>query len=112
MGHHADVHYPPHLGRAIKHLYDKAKSADLMNGGQENSSLTFSLEGFMPDFLKEYGGKVSNALEEYVGKIRIDGRTISNVRLAYAIDVVDEEERDLEAYLKISTKPAQGIKWK
>ena len=48
-------------------------------------------------FLKEYGGKVSNALEEYVGKIRIDGRTISNVRLAYAIDVVDEKERDLEA---------------
>ena len=49
MGHHADVHYPPHLGCAIKHLYDKAKSADLMSGGQENSSLTFSLEGFMPD---------------------------------------------------------------
>ena len=46
---------------------------------------------------------MSAALEEHDGKVSIGGRTIDNLRFADGIGAVK---------LKVSTRPAQGIKWK
>ena len=40
---------------------------------------------------------MSDALEEYEGKVSIGGRSITNLRFADDIDVLAEEEQELEA---------------
>ena len=53
-----------------------------------------------------------NALEEHIGIFSIGGRIITSLRFADDIDALAEEEQELEAQLKVSTKPVQGIKWR
>ena len=55
---------------------------------------------------------MSDALEEHDGKVNIGGRTIIILRFVDDMDALAEEEQELEALVKVSTKPAQGIKWK
>ena len=53
-----------------------------------------------------------DALEEHDGKVSIGRRTITNLWFADDTDALAEEEQELEALLKVSTRPAQGIKWR
>ena len=55
---------------------------------------------------------MSDALEEHDGKVSIGGRNITNLRFADDIDALAEEKQELEALIKDSTKPAQGIRWR
>ena len=55
---------------------------------------------------------MSDALEEHDGKVSIGGRNITNLRFADDIDALAEEEQELEALVEVSTKPAQGIRWR
>ena len=56
---------------------------------------------------------MSDALEEHDGKVSIGGRNITNLRFADDIDALAEEEQELETLVeKVSTKPAQGIRWR
>ena len=43
---------------------------------------------------------MSNALEEYDGKVSIGGRNITNLRFADDIDALAEEEQELEALVE------------
>ena len=54
---------------------------------------------------------MSDVLEEHDGKVSKGGRNITNLRFADDIDALAEEEQELEA-LVVSTKPAQGIRWR
>ena len=55
---------------------------------------------------------ISDALEEHDGKVSIGGRNFTNLRFADDIDALAEEEQELEALVKVSTKPAQSIRWR
>ena len=104
------------LFRTMEQLYDKATSAAQMNGsigewfrttvgvrqGCHLSPTLFNifLEQIMP-----------GALEELDGKVSIGGRNIIGLRFADDIDTLAEKEQELKALVKVSTKPAQGIKW-
>ena len=57
---------------------------------------------------------MSDALEEHDGKVGIGGRNITNLRFADDIDALAEEEQELESLVEslVSTKPAQGIRWR
>ena len=69
------------------------------------SSVTHTLQHFLERIM-------SDALEEHDGKVSIGGRNITNLRFADDIDALAEEEQELEALVEISTKPAQGIRWR
>ena len=72
------------------------------------SSLTHPLQLFLKWIM-------SNALEEHDEKVSIDGRNITNLPFADAIDALAEEKQELEALvgsLQISKKPAQSIRWR
>ena len=49
-----------------------------------------------------------DALEEQYGMANIDGRAITNLRFSDGVDALAEEQRELEALVKASTKAAQG----
>ena len=53
---------------------------------------------------------MSDALEEHDGKVRISSRNIIKLQFADDIDAVAEEEQEQEA--QVSTKLAQGIRWR
>ena len=55
---------------------------------------------------------MSNALNEHDGKVSISGSNITNLLFADDTDALAEEEQEVEALMKVSTKPAQDIKWK
>ena len=55
---------------------------------------------------------MSDAPEEHDGKASIGGRTITNLQFADDIGALAEEEQELEVLVFVSTKPAQGIKWR
>ena len=55
---------------------------------------------------------MSDALEEHDGKVSIGGRYNTNLRFADDTDALAEEQQDLEALVEVSTKPAQGIRWR
>ena len=57
---------------------------------------------------------MTDVLEEHDGKVSIGDRNITNLRFADDIYALAEEEQELEALveLKVSTKPAQGIRWR
>ena len=69
------------------------------------SSVTHTLQHFLERIM-------SDALEEHDGKVSIGGRNITNLRFADDKDALAEEEQELEALVEISTKPAQGIRWR
>ena len=103
----------------IEQLYDKATNAVQMNGrmgewvrasvgvrrGCLLSPTAFNI------FLKRM---MYNALKEHDGKVCIGGFniTFTGLGLADNIDDVAEEEQELQVLLKVSTKPAQGIRWR
>ena len=53
-----------------------------------------------------------DVLEERDRKTSIVGRTITNLRFADDIDALAEEEQELGVLVKVSTRPAHGIKWR
>ena len=103
------------LVRTTEQLYDKATSAVQMNGsigewfrttigvrqGCLLSTTLFNifLERIMPD-----------ALEEYDGKVSIDGRNITNLRFADDVDALAEEEQELEALVESLDKTCTRYK--
>ena len=63
-------------------------------------SSTFFFKRIKSDAPRQHGRRVSTG-----------GRNSTNLELANDIDALAEEEQELEA-LKVSTKPAQGIRWR
>ena len=55
---------------------------------------------------------MSDALKEHEGKVSIGGRNITHLLFADDTDAQAEEEQEVEALKKVSTKPAQDIRWK
>ena len=55
---------------------------------------------------------MTDALEEHHGMISIGGRNINSQRFADDIDALAEDQQELEALVKVSTKSAQSIIWK
>ena len=53
----------------------------------------------------------SDAPGQHGRRVSTGGRNITNLELANDIDALAEEEQELEA-LKVSTKPAQAIRWR
>ena len=52
---------------------------------------------------------MTDALEEHDGKVGTSGRNITHLWFAIDTDALAEEKQELEALVKASTKPAQGI---
>ena len=95
--------------RTIEQLYDKATSAVQMNsstgewfrttvGVRQGCHLSPTLFNI---FLKQI---MTDALEDYEGKVSIGGRNITNLGLANDIDVVAEAEQELEALVESLNK--------
>ena len=90
---------------SVEQLYDKATSADQMNGSTEEwlrttvgvrhgcllSSTFFSI------FIRQI---MSDALEEHGRKVSIGDRNITNLRFADDIDALAEEEQELNALVE------------
>ena len=56
---------------------------------------------------------MSDALEEHDGKVSIDGRNITNLRLADDIDALAEEEQELKALVESLDKICtRYIRWR
>ena len=99
----------------IEHLYDKAARAVQMKGsmgecfrttvGVRKGCLLSST--FFNICLERI---MSQAVEENDGKVSIGGRNITNLRFAYDIDALAEEEHDLEALVESLDKSC--IKYK
>ena len=101
----------------IEQLYDKATSAVQVNGSiREWFRITVGVrQGCLlsPTLFHIFLERImSDALEEHDGKVSIGGRNITNLRFADDIDALAEEEQELEALVEVSTKPAQGIRWR
>ena len=63
--------------------------------------------------MTEYGMQyliMSYALEEHDGKVSIGGRNITNLRFAYDIDALAEEEQELEALVESLDKTCTKYK--
>ena len=69
------------------------------------SSVSHPLQHFLERIM-------SDALEDHDVIVSIGGRNITNLRFADDIDALAEEEQELEALEEVSTKPAQGIRWR
>ena len=80
--------------------YDKATTAVKVNGVRQGCLLSTTLFNI---FLERI---MSDALEEHVGKVSIDGRNITNLRFADDIDALAEEELEAlaESLDKICTR--------
>ena len=105
------------LVRTIEQLYDKARSAVQMNGsiGEWFRTTVGVRQGCLlsPTLFNIFLERImSDAQEEHDGKVSIGGRNITNQRFADDIDALAVEEQELEALVEISTKPAQGIRWR
>ena len=93
------------LVRTIEKLYDKATSAVQMNGsmGEWFRTTVGVRQGCLlsPTLFKIFLERImSDALEEYNGKVSIGGRNITNLRFADDIDALAEEEQQLEALVE------------
>ena len=55
---------------------------------------------------------MSDALEEHDGKVSISSRNIINLQFVEDIAAVAEEEQEQETLVEVSSKPAQGIRWR
>ena len=89
------------LIRVIKHLYDKATSAVLINGSIGNWFRTTVgvRKGCLlsPTIFNIFLEKLmTDALEDHKGTVSIGGRTITNFRFADDIGGFAEEEEQLE----------------
>ena len=72
----------------------------IQNKSQSKARLSFFLER-----------TISNALEQHKGKVNIGGRNITNLRFAYDIDALAEEEQELEARVE-SLDLHKNIRWR
>ena len=93
------------LVRTIEQLYDKATSAVHVNGSIEECFRTTVgvRQGCLlsPTRFNIFLERImSDTLEEYDGKVSIDGRNITNLRFADDIDALAEEEQELEALVE------------
>ncbi|MEW8545680.1 MAG: reverse transcriptase domain-containing protein, partial [Candidatus Thiodiazotropha sp.] len=93
------------LVRAIEHLYDKAIGAVQLNGntGEWFRTTVGVRQGclFSPTLFNIFLERImSDALEEHDGKVRIGGRTITNLRFADDIDALAEDEQELETLVE------------
>ena len=80
--------------RVIKHLYDKATSAVLFNGSEqqlESDRNVYSLHPLQRISGKDHGRR----LEDHEGTVSIGGRTITNLRFADDTDGSAGEEKGL-----------------
>ena len=96
----------------IEQLYDKATSAVQMNGsiGEWSRTTVGVRQGCLqsPTLFNIFPERIMpDALEDHDGKVSIGGRNITNLWFADDIDDLAEEEKELEALVKVSTKPAQ-----
>ncbi|MEW8548411.1 MAG: hypothetical protein AB2693_33320 [Candidatus Thiodiazotropha sp.] len=55
---------------------------------------------------------MSDALEEHDGKVSIGGSDIINLRFAEYMGALAQGEQELDELVEVSTKPAQGIRWR
>ena len=110
--HHAEVQY-----HTTEQPYDKATSAVQINGSMEEWFRTtvevrqgclLSLTLFNI-YLEQI---MSDALEEYVGKVSIGGRIVTNWQFADDIDALAEGEQKQEALVESLDKTAQGLRWR
>ena len=93
------------LLRTIEQLYDKATSAVQLNGsiGEWFRTTVGVRQGCLlsPYLFNIFLERIMcDALEEHDGKVSIGGRNITNLRFAYDIDALAEEERELEALVE------------
>ena len=54
---------------------------------------------------------MSDALEDYDGKVIIGGRTITNLRFTDDIDALAEEQQELEVLVESLCKTCTRYKW-
>ena len=93
----------------------KAISAVQMNGsiGEWFRTTLGVKQGFLHPLQLFLERIMSDDLEEYDGKVSIDGRNITNLRFAVDIDALAEEEQELEALVesldKTCTRYKMGI---
>ena len=85
------------LDRTTEHLYDKATSAEKMNGsiGEWFRTAVGVRQGCLlsPTLFNIFLERImSDALEEHDGKVSIGGRNITNLRFADDVDALAEEE--------------------
>ena len=86
--------------------------AALENGSEQHSELGKDAFYHPPLFSNFLERIISDVLEEHYGKVSIGGRNITKLRFADDIDALAEEEQELEALVEVSTKPAQGLRWR
>ena len=99
----------------IEQLYDKATSAVQMNGslGEWFRTTVRVKQGNLlsPTLFNVFLKRImSDALEEHDGKDSIDGRNITNLWFADAIDALAEEEQELEALVESLDKTCTRYK--
>ena len=99
----------------IEQLYDKDTSPVQMNGsiGECFRATVGVRQGCLlsPTLFNIFFERImSDALEEHDGKVSIGGKNITNLRFAYDIDALAEEEQELEALVESLHKPSQDIK--
>ena len=93
------------LVRAIEQLCDKATSAAQMpsSTGEWFRTTVGVRQGchLSPTLFNNFLERImTDALEEHEGNVSIDGRNISNLRFAFDIDTLAEEEQELEALVE------------
>ena len=90
---------------APEQLYDNATSVVQMNGsiGEWFRTTVGVRQGcpLSPTLFNIFLERImSDPLEEHDGKVSIGGRNITNLRFAYDIDALAEEEQELEALVE------------
>ena len=93
------------LVRTIEQLYDKATSAVQMNGsiGEWFRTTVGVRQGcpLSPTLLNIFLERImSDALEEYDGKVNIGDRKITNLQFADDLDALAEEQQEIEALIE------------
>ena len=88
------------LVRVIKHLYDKANSAVLMNGtlGEWFRTTIVVRQGCLlsPTLFNIFLERImTDAIEAHVGTVSIGGRTVTNLRFADDIDGLAGDEQEI-----------------
>ena len=103
------------LVSTTEQLYEKATSEIQMNGsmGEWFRTTVGMRHGFLLPTLINifFKGIMSDAPGQHDRRVSIGGRNITNLELANDIDALAEEGQELEA-LRVSTKSAQGIRWR
>ena len=103
------------LVRTIEQVYDKATSAVQMNCsiGEGLRTTVGVRQGCLlsPTLFNIFLERImSDALQEYDGKVSIGGRNIANIRFADGIDALAEVEQELAALVECLDKTCTRYK--